>query len=219
MPQPSIARIERGAVLPRTATVLAILEATGHELLVEPRTVVRPAVREAAHERLSRSVPRRVRDAVGRAAGPTSILRRLGMEAVPFVLVGDLAEAVHGGPRSMVRQIEICHPTSTYAIARLAAVLHEMSASPSVDASDLRADHEISVTTDAGGLRLVSVTAAGDDYEVLVRNASRLNIGTGLLVAVASLEDLVRVRRARREGADIEILAALESHLGAQDQR
>ncbi len=36
MPQPSIARIERGSVLPRTSTLIAILRATGHELAVEP---------------------------------------------------------------------------------------------------------------------------------------------------------------------------------------
>ena len=36
MPQPSIARIERGTVLPRTATLIALLAATGHRLTVEP---------------------------------------------------------------------------------------------------------------------------------------------------------------------------------------
>jgi transcriptional regulator with XRE-family HTH domain len=36
MPQPSIARIERGSVIPRTATLIAILKATGHQLTVEP---------------------------------------------------------------------------------------------------------------------------------------------------------------------------------------
>lgn len=202
MPQPSVARIEVGAVLPRMATVLAILEATGHELLVEPRIGVRPENREAARERLSRSIPRRVRDALGRG-GSTALLRRLGFAAVPFVLVGDLAEVVRGAPRKVVREIEICHPASGYAVDRLAEVL-------SVDPSDLRADRETSVTTDAGSLRLMSVTAAGDDYDMLVRNARRLFIDTSLLVDVAALEDLVRVRRARREIADIEILAALE---------
>jgi transcriptional regulator with XRE-family HTH domain len=36
MPQPSIARIEAGAVVPRTATLIALLEATGHQLSVVP---------------------------------------------------------------------------------------------------------------------------------------------------------------------------------------
>jgi predicted transcriptional regulator len=41
VPQPSIARIERGTVNPRTATLITILRATGHRLTVEPIT---PAV-------------------------------------------------------------------------------------------------------------------------------------------------------------------------------
>ena len=36
MPQPSIARIEAGTVIPRTATLIALLEATGHQLAVVP---------------------------------------------------------------------------------------------------------------------------------------------------------------------------------------
>ena len=36
MPQPSIARIEAGTVVPRTATLIALLEATGHQLAVVP---------------------------------------------------------------------------------------------------------------------------------------------------------------------------------------
>jgi len=36
MPQPSIARIEAGNVVPRTSTLIALLEATGHRLSVEP---------------------------------------------------------------------------------------------------------------------------------------------------------------------------------------
>ena len=36
MPQPSIARIEAGTVVPRTATLIALLEATGHQLSVIP---------------------------------------------------------------------------------------------------------------------------------------------------------------------------------------
>jgi transcriptional regulator with XRE-family HTH domain len=36
MPQSSIARIERGTVSPRTATLIALLKATGHQLSVEP---------------------------------------------------------------------------------------------------------------------------------------------------------------------------------------
>ena len=41
MLQPSIARIEAGTVIPRTRTLIALLEATGHQLAVVP---IDPAV-------------------------------------------------------------------------------------------------------------------------------------------------------------------------------
>jgi transcriptional regulator with XRE-family HTH domain len=37
IPQPSIARIERGATLPRIDTLERLLRATGHELELQPR--------------------------------------------------------------------------------------------------------------------------------------------------------------------------------------
>lgn len=208
MKQPSIARIEAGNVVPRTATLLAMLEATAHELVVEPRIVVRAEVREAARERQTRSVPRRAWDALGRG-GSTTLLRRLGFEGVPFVLVGDLAEVVHGAPRTVGQEFEICHPSDAAVASLLAAVLREIGASPPLEASDLEAERDIRVSTDAGGLRLTTRTAAGDDYDLLARNARRIIIDTSLLVRVASLEDLIRARRARGEIAELEELAAL----------
>ena len=66
MPQPSIARIEAGTVIPRTTTLLAILEATGHQLTVDP---ICPAVDlEAIRDRLRLSHPQRTKLALGRAA-------------------------------------------------------------------------------------------------------------------------------------------------------
>ena len=105
MPQPSIARIEAGTVIPRTTTLLTILEATGHQLAVDP---IWPDVDlEAIHERLLLSVPQRTKLALGRAArnsrtSPLHIVRRLRRFGVPFVLTGELAEAAHGSPSASV---------------------------------------------------------------------------------------------------------------------
>lgn len=209
MPQPSIARIEGGIVQPRTATLLAILEATGHDLVVEPRISPSAELRKAARERQTRSVPRRTWDAIGRPRA-TGVLRRLGLEGVPFVLIGALAEAIHGAPRRVGQEFEICHPTDAAVIDRLATVLREIGASPLPEPSELHTDHDIHLSTDAGGLRLTTRTAAGDDYDLLARNARRIIIDTSLLVRVASLDDLLRARRALGEPTDVAILAATE---------
>lgn len=194
MPQPTVARVERGTVLPRTATLLALLEATGHRLTVEPTGPV--VVDEAVTRSLRMSVPRRVRQAIGRAANnpstsPVRVLRRLRWFGVPFVLIGELAEAAHGAPVKVRRVVEVCHASTETASQRLAVALEELAPE-----------------ADAGRLRLVSVTGAGDEYDVLVRNAVSMPVDAGILVRVAALDDLIRIRRARctpkdQEAADV----------------
>jgi transcriptional regulator with XRE-family HTH domain len=203
MPQPSIARIESGAVVPRTTTLLAILEATAHELAVEPSG---PTVdREAIRQRLVLDVPKRTRQALGRAAmdprtSPTRILRRLRVVGVPFVLVGDLAEVAHGSPSKVGRVVEVCHAQTEAASERLAAALEDLEATGS-DGLQFR--------TGAGGLRLLTETTAGDNYELLKRNAVWMHVDSGILVHVAAIEDLIRIRRARGSPTDHAAMAVL----------
>lgn len=189
MPQPSIARIERGTVLPRTATLLDLLAATGHRLAIEP---IAPSVDHAAiGKRLAMSVPRRSRAALPSTA-PLRVLKRLRRFNVPFVLVGDLAEAAHGSPARIGEVIEVCHATTDVADERLALVREDLGRDGEPDR-----------------LRLVTETAAGDGYDLLVRNAVGMHVDAGILVRVAALDDLVRARRARRTPEDEAAAAVL----------
>ena len=180
MPQPSIARIEAGTVIPRTTTLLAILEATGHQLTVEP---IGPAVDlEAVRHRLRLNHPQRTKLALGRAAknrqtSPMYILRRLRWFGVPFVLIGELAEAAHGSPTSVGREIEVVHARTDVAQQRLATALEDLG------------DMSERVTA-------VTETAAGDDYDRLKPNAVLIHLETGSLMPVAAIEDLIAIRRA-----------------------
>lgn len=203
MPQPSIARIERGAVVPRTTTLLAILTATAHQLAVEPSGP--PVDRESIRRRLALDVPKRTRQALGTAAkdprtNPTRILRRLRVAGVPFVLVGDLAEVAHGSPIKVGRVVEVCHAQTEAVSERLAAALEDLEATGS-DGREFR--------TDAGRLRLLTETIVGDDYELLQRNAVGMDVDTGILVHVAAIEDLIRVRQARGSPEDRAAMAVL----------
>jgi transcriptional regulator with XRE-family HTH domain len=193
MPQPSIARIERGTVSPRTATLVELLAATGHRLTVEP---MGPAVDTAAIERrLRMAVPQRTHQALGKATAPYRTVKRLRRFGVPFVLIGELAEAAHGSPTRARQTVEICHASTDVARERLSLALAE--ADPAVE------------------VRLVTETAAGDGYDVLARNATGMHVDAGILVQVASLDDLLRIRRARgtpedREAAEV-LRAIIES--------
>ena len=198
LPQPSIARIERGTVSPRAATLIAVLNATGHRLTVE--ATGQPADREAIKARLAMNVPRRTQEALGRArnprTGPVHILRRLRRFGVPFVLVGQLAEAVHGSPTKIGRTVEVCVADTETARERIGLALEDLGAQGQ-----------------GGRLKLVTETAARDAYEVLIRNAVPMHVDAGILVRVAALEDLIRTRRSGRSSVDVEAAAILEAVL------
>lgn len=195
MPQSSIARIERGLVIPRGATLIELLAATGCRLTVEP--IGPPVDRKAIQRRLAMAVPQRTRDAIGRPArdpmkSPIRILRRLRRFGVPFVLVGELAEVAHGSPgRVRPGIVEVCHAQTEPAHERLALALDDVGA-------------------DAKRLRLLTETAAGDDYEMLARNAVGMHVDAGILVHVAAIEDLIRIRRTRCTPQDLEAAAVLD---------
>ena len=209
MPQPSIARIESGTVVPRTANLLALLEATGHQLAAEPMPP--PVSPEAIRRRPAMSVPARTWAALGRAAvkdpqtNPIRILRRLRRFAVAFVLIGDLAEAVHGSPIEVGRTIEICHARTDVARERLDRTLEDLQATSA---------NGVDFTTRAGRLRLATEVATGDDYDLLARNAVKMPVDAGILVPVASLDDLVRIRMARGTPEDRQAAAVLRAIRG-----
>jgi transcriptional regulator with XRE-family HTH domain len=194
MPQPSIARIERGAVTPRTATLMTILSATGHQLSIEPSDP--PMDVEAIRRSVARDVPARTRHALGGAVArsrtsPIRALRRLRRFGVPFVLIGELAEVAHGRPATIGREVEICHATTPVALERIEQTRADLGAAT------------------WRHLRLHAETIVGDDYEMLARNAVRMPVGSGVLVPVASLDDLIRIRRAGTTPEDREIAALL----------
>jgi transcriptional regulator with XRE-family HTH domain len=204
VPQPSIARIESGQVIPRTATLITILGAIGHRIVLEP---IGPAVdREAIRRHLAMPVPKRTRQALGRRAskpraGPVHILRRLRRFGVPFVLIGELAEASHGSPGEVGRVIEVCVASTDIAQERLAKALEDLGRAASA------------------GLRTVTQTASGDHYDLLKLNAVTMPVDAGMLVRVAALEDLIRVRHSSGAPKDREAAAVLEAIMDEVEHR
>jgi transcriptional regulator with XRE-family HTH domain len=212
MPQPSIARIESRAVVPRTATLIKMLAATGHELAAE-RAIGIGVDPELIRQQLRISGPQRTRRAQKR--GPTRMLRRLRRFGVRFVLIGPLAEAAHGAPSRIGPEVEICHAMES--LERLVTALEDLNARPRPDIAALEQD-EARFLTDSGELRLTAHPVVGDDFETLWRTANKALVDTGLLVRVAALEDLIRIRRARGTPADheaLELLGALRDELAS----
>jgi hypothetical protein len=162
---------------------MQLLEATGHQLAVEP---IGPAVEtEEIERRLGMTVPVRVHRAIGRAASkdpltsPFRVLRRLRRFNVPFVLIGALAEAAHGAPTKATWPVEVCHATTDVGLERLNMAVKDLGP-----------------LAERKRLRLVTQTAAGDDFDALDRNAAGMFVDSGIRVRVGSIDDLVRIRLA-----------------------
>lgn len=190
-------------MVPRTATLIAILRATGHQLTAEPMD--EPVDRELIRRQLALSVPRRTKLALGRAArdrlsSPIRMLRPLRQHQVPFVLIGDLAEAAHGAPIKVGREIEVVHATTRAAKKQLASALEDLGAAES---------GKPRLKTPVGWLRLLTESPAGDDYDMLERTAVRMPVDAGVLVRVASIDDLIRIRRAACTPEDASAAAVL----------
>ena len=219
VPQSTVARIERGNALPRTATLMALLNATGHELVVE-RNIGSEFDPEPIRQMLRLDPWVRVRRGLaaatsGRRRGrrshdPIRILRRLRRYAVRFVLIGEMAESAWGSSTAVPPVVAVCHAQDRESLGRLEVALADLEVTSLPDRATLESSVPLVLTCPAGTLRLEPRPGdPSDGYEVLARTATRILVATGLLVVVASLEDLVRLRRGRSTREDREALELL----------
>lgn len=157
---------------------------------------------------------------------PEIILDRLIDRQVRFVIVGGLAAQAHGSP-SLTRDLDVCYAKDLANLQSLAEVLGELAAvrrglppdapaMPPLDARTLRAGGLFTLTTSAGDFDLLATPDPGLDYEHLRSNAIEATVA-GRLVAIASLDDLIAMKRAAGRPKDLielEILGALREELG-----
>ena len=149
---------------------------------------------------------------------PEAVIRLLGRHRVRWVLIGGLAAITHGAPL-LTQDVDICYARGDDDLERLAAALGEVhaelrGADPGlpfvVDARTLRHGDSFTLTTDVGWLDLLGTPAGTSGYEDLARTADAFDV-FGQRILVASIEDLIRMKRAAGRPKD---LLALEE-LGA----
>lgn len=147
---------------------------------------------------------------------------------VRFVLIGGLAALAHGSPFP-TEDVDVTPERSAENLAKLSAALKELGARIRTDAVEggLAFDHDAeslaaagvwNLTTQHGDLDLSFVPDGTQGYPDLVRGARDTEI-FGVVVPIASLEDIVRSKQAANRPKDQRVLPTLRELLANLDTR
>jgi hypothetical protein len=146
-----------------------------------------------------------------------SLLRSLTEGGVDFVVIGGVAVIMQASPR-LTKDLDICYDQGHENLERLAAVLIKLEARlrgvdedlPFVpDARTLRRTQILTLTTVDGAMDLLVDPDGSPSYSALRRRASRVEFD-GVSVLVASVDDLISMKRAAGRPQDLVDLEALE---------
>lgn len=154
---------------------------------------------------------------------PLAALRTLVEHGVRFVLIGGYAAAIRGSPL-ITGDIDVCYARDEKNLERLAAALEQLGATLRgassdapflLDARTLRAGDHFTFSTTAGALDCLGIPAGTDGFADVDASATDEDLD-GLVARVASLDDLIRMKRAAGRPQDliaIEWLTALRDEL------
>jgi hypothetical protein len=158
---------------------------------------------------------------------PIRIFRELNDGGVRYVVIGALAGRLLGSP-TLTRDVDICHATDPDNLQALSNVLGCLNARLRgtdrpvpfrLDVRSLTAVQWLTLTTDSGDLDLLAVPAGTQGFDDLARTAEPTDLD-GLTVLVASIDDLIRMKRAAGRPKDLielEVLGALRDELDHSD--
>jgi len=155
------------------------------------------------------------------AAPELDVQRILGVltaHGVDFVVIGGLAAVLHGSA-TFTQDVDVCFATDETNLIALGRALLELEARlrgvdaelPFVpDAATLRRVRLLTLETSAGPLDVQVEPDGCPPYGRLRRNAERVDLGS-YAVLVASIEDLIAMKRAVGRAKDLVAVEELEA--------
>jgi len=136
---------------------------------------------------------------------------------VDYVVIGGIA-ATFQGSTTVTRDFDVCYSRERANLERLASALRELNARLrgvdvpfQLDAASLRNGLNFAFKTNHGDFDCLGDPGGGFDYELLKRNADRMDVA-GRKVMVSSLDDLIAMKRAagrNKDRIEVENLSAL----------
>ena len=157
------------------------------------------------------------------AFDPLEILQTLERHRVQFVIIGGIAGRLWGST-TVTNDLDICYARDAGNLSALAGALRELKVKlrgadrdlPFIaDARSLKMGDSFTFTTIAGSLDCLGIPAGSGGYPALARTATAMDVG-GLTVLVASLEDLIQMKRAagrKKDLIEVEVLEAVRDEL------
>jgi hypothetical protein len=151
------------------------------------------------------------------AASPTRLLALLADAGVDFVVIGGIAVVAHGHIRT-TRDLDITYRPDPANLTKLGDTLVTLDARlrgvtevvPFVpDRRTLRGAELLTLETREGSLDLLASPPGAPPYTELKRRAERIEL-EGRLVRIASIADLVAMKRAAGRPRDLEDIEALQ---------
>lgn len=164
------------------------------------------------------------------AFDPLRALGTLTEGGVRFVVIGGYAAALWGSP-SITIDTDICYARDPRNLEALAAVLRHLNTrlrgpDPEVpfvlDAKTLAMGDHFTFDTDAGPLDCLGLPAGSGGYDALERAAAVKNLGGGLEVKVAAIEDIMLMKKGAGRPKDLielEILGKLREEIEERERR
>lgn len=145
------------------------------------------------------------------------LLGRLVEAGVDFVIVGGIAVIVQGSPR-FTKDLDICYATDPTNLRRVGRLLVQLDARlrgveedlPFVpDERTLKNTQMLTLTTREGDIDLLVDPAGSPGYRELRRKATPIELD-GATVLVASIPDLIAMKRAAGRPQDLVDIESLE---------
>jgi hypothetical protein len=151
-------------------------------------------------------------------------LRVLVSHRVRFVVIGGIAGRAWGSP-TITNDLDICYQRNKANHEALAAALHDLDATlrgapPGLpfllDERTITMGDSFTFDTTAGPLDCLGTPSGTNGYPDLMKNATEIQLDDDLRVAVCSLDDLIRMKRAAsrpKDRIELEILAAVKEEI------